>query len=44
MWVVGGGADAKWEVFELADDVTGGVKIGSTGFRNYLTRQFPEKS
>ena len=44
LWVVGGGADAKWEVFELADDVTGGVKIGSTGFMNYLTRQFPEKS
>ncbi|THW48723.1 WD40 repeat-like protein [Aureobasidium pullulans] len=44
LWVVGGGADAKWEVFELADDVTGGVKVGSTGFRNYLTRQFPEKS
>ncbi|KAH0385329.1 WD40 repeat-like protein, partial [Aureobasidium melanogenum] len=45
LWVVEGGADARWEVFELADDLTtGGVKIGSTGFRNYLTRQFPERS
>jgi hypothetical protein len=45
LWVVEGGADARWEVFELGDDAaTGIVKIGRTGFRNYLTRQFPEKS
>ncbi|KAI5274330.1 WD40 repeat-like protein [Aureobasidium subglaciale] len=45
MWVVEGGADARWEVFELVNDThTGDVKIVSMGFRNYLTRQFPEKS
>ncbi|KAI5207749.1 WD40 repeat-like protein [Aureobasidium subglaciale] len=45
LWVVEGGADPRWEVFELVNDVhTGDVKIVSTGFRKYLTRQFPEKS
>lgn len=45
LWVVEGGADARWEVFELVDDAaTGGVKVGRTGYRRYLTRQFPEKS
>jgi hypothetical protein len=45
LWVVEGGADARWEVFELADDLaTGGVRVANTGYRNYLTRQFPERS
>lgn len=45
VWVIGGGSDARWEVFELvasSDGVGGGNgwSLVKRGFRNYLTRQF----
>lgn len=44
LWVVGGGLDSRWEVFELADDEGGQtMRVVRTGFRKYLTRQFPEE-
>ena len=43
LWVVGGGVDARWEVFELLDEDRG-VRVVCKGFRRYLTRQFPEKA
>lgn len=44
LWVIGGGADARWEVFELVEEETGHkMRIVRTGFRRYLTRQFPEE-
>jgi len=48
IWCVGGGADARWERFELielgqTEDGGTRLKIVNAGFRRYLTRQFPEK-
>ncbi|KAL1310687.1 hypothetical protein AAFC00_000948 [Neodothiora populina] len=44
LWVVGGGADARWEVFDLLEDQSNHtMKVVKVGFRKYLTRQFPEK-
>lgn len=44
IWVVGGGADARWEVFDLIEEEGNrGVRLVKTGFRKYLTRQFPEE-
>ena len=44
LWVVGGGADARWEVFDMieAEDARG-IIVVKRGFRRYLTRQFPEE-
>jgi len=43
LWCVGGGADARWEVFELcATDEGQKLRIFRRGWRAYLTRQFPE--
>lgn len=44
IWCVGGGTDARWEVFELvqgADEQGRKLKLVKAGFRNYLSRQFP---
>ncbi|GAB7356952.1 hypothetical protein MBLNU459_g7795t1 [Dothideomycetes sp. NU459] len=44
LWIIGGGADARWEVFELIEEEIGHkMRIVKTGFRRYLTRQFPEE-
>ena len=42
IWVVGGGMDARWEVFELVEEGKA-LRVRMTGFRRFLTRQFPEK-
>ena len=44
LWCVGGGADARWEVFELLEtgEVGRRLKVVKVGWRAYLTRQFPE--
>ena len=40
VWVVGGGSDARWEVFDLVGVQGGGWVLVKGGFRKYLTRQF----
>lgn len=41
LWCVGGGADARWEVFELLEVDDGQkLRIVKAGWRAYLTRQF----
>jgi len=42
IYVVGGGSDARWEMFDLlpATDGLGGYGLVHRGFRKYLTRQF----
>ncbi|KYG40922.1 hypothetical protein M433DRAFT_76976 [Acidomyces richmondensis BFW] len=42
IYVIGGGSDARWEVFELrpVTDGLGGYGLVHKGFRKYLTRQF----
>jgi len=40
LWVVGGGGDARWEMFELLPVDNGGWALVNRGFRRYLTRQF----
>lgn len=41
LWVVGGGSDARWEVFDLVPvQGGGGWMFVKGGFRRYLTRQF----
>ncbi|PSK42515.1 Autophagy-related protein 18 [Elsinoe australis] len=42
IWCVGGGADARWEVFELVEGEGGRLRLGKRGYRRYLGRQFPE--
>lgn len=43
LWVIAGGTDANWEVFDLVEDEGAHkLRIVKTGFRKYLTRQFPE--
>ncbi|PNS17998.1 Autophagy-related protein 18 [Sphaceloma murrayae] len=44
LWCVGGGADGRWEVFELGEGEGGRLRIGRNGWRGYLGRQFPEDS
>lgn len=40
LWVLGGGADARWEVFELVDGERGGLRVVKVGWRGFLSRQF----
>ncbi|GAB1740785.1 hypothetical protein NU219Hw_g5868t1 [Hortaea werneckii] len=40
IYVVGGGSDAKWEMFELVPAEGGGWALLFVGFRRYLDRQF----
>ena len=40
MCVIGGGSDARWEMFELLPAEGGGWGLVNRGFRRYLTRQF----
>ncbi|KAK4503062.1 hypothetical protein PRZ48_006489 [Zasmidium cellare] len=46
IYVVGGGSDARWEMFELSPvttvngERTGGWALNNKGFRKYLKRQF----
>lgn len=42
IYVIGGGSDARWEMFELrpVTDGLGGYGLVHKGFRKYLTRQF----
>lgn len=40
LWVLGGGTDARWEVFDLVGVQGGGWTLVKGGFRKYLTRQF----
>jgi len=42
LWVIGGGSDARWEMFELLPAEGGGWGLVNRGFRRYLTRQFVE--
>ncbi|KAF2155772.1 WD40 repeat-like protein [Myriangium duriaei CBS 260.36] len=44
LWCVGGGADARWEVFDLLETNEGRIKLAKGGYRSYLSRQFPEAS
>lgn len=39
LWIVGGGADARWEVFEIGEE----DKVVKKGFKRFLTRQYPEE-
>lgn len=39
-YVLGGGSDARWEMFELLPAEGGGWGLVNRGFRLYLTRQF----
>ncbi|TKA21876.1 hypothetical protein B0A50_08612 [Salinomyces thailandicus] len=38
--VIGGGSDARWEMFELLPTEGGGWALAFRGFRKYLERQF----
>jgi len=40
-WCVGGGSDARWEMFEVLEGSEGRLKVVNRGFRKYLSRQFP---
>ena len=40
LWVVGGGSDARWEVFDLVGVQGGGWALMEGGYRKYLTKQF----
>jgi len=40
IYVVGGGSDPRWEMFELLPAETGGWTLINRGYRKYLTRQF----
>lgn len=40
LYVIGGGSDARWEMFELLLAEGGGWVVVNRGFRRYLTRQF----
>ena len=40
VYVIGGGSDARWEMFELLPAEGGGWGLVCRGFRQYLTRQF----
>ncbi|KAK0302314.1 Phosphatidylinositol 3,5-bisphosphate-binding protein [Friedmanniomyces endolithicus] len=42
VYVLGGGGDARWEVFEVLPAEGGGWGVVNRGFRRYLTRQFVE--
>ncbi|GAM82727.1 hypothetical protein ANO11243_007130 [Dothideomycetidae sp. 11243] len=42
LWCVGGGSDARWEVFDLVEGQEGRLKLVKRGYRKYLSRQFPE--
>lgn len=46
IYVIGGGSDARWEMFELlpaaSADGSGGWALVNRGFRRYLTRQFAD--
>lgn len=42
LWCVGGGADARWEAFDLLESNDGRLKLAKRGYRSYLSRQFPE--
>ncbi|KAF7193826.1 SVP1-like protein 2 [Pseudocercospora fuligena] len=46
LYVIGGGSDARWEMFELvpaaAADGSAGWALINRGFRKYLTRQFAD--
>lgn len=45
LWVVGGGADARWEVFELIEEEgSRSMRVLKRGYRKYLTLQYPEDS
>ncbi|KAF2224341.1 WD40-repeat-containing domain protein [Elsinoe ampelina] len=41
LWCVGGGAQGRWEVFELRGE-EGRERLGRRGWRGYLGRQFEE--
>ncbi|KAF4548292.1 SVP1-like protein [Elsinoe fawcettii] len=41
IWCVGGGAEGRWEVFELGGE-EGRERLVRRGWRGYLGRQFPE--
>jgi len=44
LWVVSGGADAIWEVFDLVqDEGAHSLHITRLGYRKYLTRQYAEE-
>lgn len=40
IYVVGGGSDPRWEMFELLPAESGGWILINRGYRKYLTRQF----
>lgn len=40
VWVLGGGSDARWEVFDLIAAQGTGWALVKGGFRKFLTRQF----
>lgn len=42
LWCVGGGADARWEAFDLTEGSDGRLRLVKRGYRKYLSRQFPE--
>ncbi|TKA80908.1 hypothetical protein B0A55_01676 [Friedmanniomyces simplex] len=42
IYVLGGGSDARWEVFEILPAEGGGWGLMNRGFRRFLTRQFVE--
>ena len=42
IYVVGGGSDARWEMFELLPAETGGWTLINRGYRKYLTKQFTD--
>ncbi|CZT18530.1 uncharacterized protein RCC_04375 [Ramularia collo-cygni] len=42
VYVIGGGADARWEKFEMRRDAGGEWRLVNLGFRRFLTRQFAD--
>ncbi|CAK4031052.1 SVP1 2 [Lecanosticta acicola] len=46
IYVIGGGTDSRWEMFQLvsatAEGANGGWSLVNKGFRKYLTRQFAD--
>lgn len=42
VFVIGGGRDSRWEMFEVGRAQGGEWKVELRGFRRFLTRQFVE--
>lgn len=42
IYVIGGGSDPRWELFELLPAETGGWTIVNRGHRKFMTRQFAD--